>query len=107
MKLEVVAAIIFYNGKVLVTQRKFSKNNDLSLKYEFPGGKVQKNEDKLSALKRELFEELDLELTNIKFFDKYSYNYIDKKISLNFYICIIKELNIKLRVHESYKLVNV
>ena len=54
MSLEVVAAIIFFENKILVTQRKFHKNTAFSYKYEFPGGKVENNEDKITALRREL-----------------------------------------------------
>ncbi len=51
MSLEVVAAIIFFENKILVTQRKFHKNAAFSYKFEFPGGKVENNEDKITALK--------------------------------------------------------
>ena len=63
MSLEVVAAIIFFEKKILVTQRKFHKNTAFSYKYEFPGGKVEKNEDKITALKREREEEKNLSST--------------------------------------------
>ena len=75
MSLEVVAAIIFFENKILVTQRKFSKNSAFSHKYEFPGGKVEDNEDKITALRRELMEELNLEITSFKHFASYNYNY--------------------------------
>ena len=54
MSLEVVAAIIFFENKILVTQRKFHKNSAFSYKFEFPGGKVENNEDKITALRREI-----------------------------------------------------
>ena len=68
MSLEVVAAIIFFENKILVTQRKFNKNRAFSYKYEFPGGKVENNEDKITALRREFMEELNLEITSFKHF---------------------------------------
>ena len=107
MSLEVVAAIIFFENKILVTQRKFSKNSAFSYKYEFPGGKVENNEDKISALKRELMEELNLEITSFKHFASYNYNYDMNKIKLNFFVSNVTELKITLKVHESYKLVTV
>ena len=60
--MQVVAAIIFYNNKVVVTQRQLSKDPNFSFKYEFPGGKVEKKEALLNALKRELREELDIDV---------------------------------------------
>ena len=107
MSLEVVAAIIFFKNKILVTQRKFSKNFAFSYKYEFPGGKVENNEDKITALRRELMEELNLEITNFKHFASYNYNYDINKINLNFFVSNVNELKITLKVHESYKLVTV
>ncbi len=107
MLLEVVAAIIFFEKKILVTQRKFHKNAAFSYKYEFPGGKVENNEDKLTALKRELLEELSLELTTFKHFISYNYSYDAKAIKLHFFLSNVKELKLVLKVHESYKLVTV
>ncbi len=107
MSLEVVAAIIFFENKILVTQRKFSKNSAFSYKYEFPGGKVEDNEDKITALRRELMEELNLKITSFKHFASYNYNYDINKIKLNFFVSNVTELKITLKVHESYKLVTV
>ena len=107
MYIEVVAAIIFHEDKVLVTQRKFNENIDFSYKYEFPGGKVEKGEEKLFALKRELREELDLKLKNIKHFESYKYKYYNTEILLHFYLSEIKNLKLSLKVHECYKFLNI
>ena len=107
MSIEVVAAIIFFENKILVTQRKFHKNSAFSYKFEFPGGKVEVNEDKVTALRRELLEELNLELTKFKHFASYNYSYGIDKIKLNFFLSNITELKITLKVHESYKLVTI
>ena len=107
MLLEVVAAIIFFENKILVTQRKFHKNAAFSYKFEFPGGKVENNEDKLTALRRELLEELSLEITNFKHFTSYNYSYDAKVIKLHFFLSNVKELKLVLNVHESYELVTV
>ena len=107
MPVEVVAAIIFYKNKVLVTQRKFNENIDFSYKYEFPGGKIKKGEKKITALKRELLEELDLKLKNFKHFESYKYKYNNTEILLHFYLSKVINLKLSLRVHECYKLLNV
>ena len=107
MSLEVVAAIIFFENKILVTQRKFHKNGAFSFKFEFPGGKVENNEDKITALRRELLEELDLELTKFKHFASYNYSYDTDKIKLHFFLSNVNELKLTLKVHKTYKLVTV
>ena len=107
MSLEVVAAIIFFRNKVLVTQRKFHKNAAFSYKFEFPGGKVENNEDIITALRRELLEELNLKLKNFKHFASYNYSYEIDEIKLHFFLSNVKELKLTLKVHEAYKLVTV
>ncbi len=57
MKL-VVAALIVQNGKVLICQR--TRHQTMPLKWEFPGGKVEPNEQPVDALRRELEEELGI-----------------------------------------------
>jgi len=52
----VVAAVIVHNGRLLACQR--SRSGKFPLKWEFPGGKVQKGESPEAALVRELREEL-------------------------------------------------
>jgi len=59
MPLLVAAAIIHRQGQVLVGQRR--KGGRHSLKWEFPGGKVEYGESPQQALVRELREELQIE----------------------------------------------
>ncbi len=58
MKL-VVAALIVKDGKVLICQR--TRHQTMPLKWEFPGGKVEPNEQPVDALRRELEEELGIQ----------------------------------------------
>ncbi|MBN2851135.1 MAG: methylated-DNA--[protein]-cysteine S-methyltransferase [Clostridia bacterium] len=57
---KVVAGILVNNEKVYLFKRKSEAFKDL---YEFPGGKVEENETNQQALKRELMEELDIDVT--------------------------------------------
>jgi 8-oxo-dGTP diphosphatase len=59
--MEVVAAVIERDGRILICQRKSGRRH--ALKWEFPGGKVEPGEDSRSALTRELREELQIEAT--------------------------------------------
>ncbi len=57
-ELRVVAAVMKKDGKVLICQRK--KSDRHPLKWEFPGGKVELDEEPKAALARELNEELGI-----------------------------------------------
>ncbi len=56
--LQVVAAVIERDGKVLICRRRADSSHPL--KWEFPGGKVEPGEDPPAALARELHEELGI-----------------------------------------------
>lgn len=56
--IDVVAAIIERDGKILLAQR--DHRRDQAGLWEFPGGKVEVGESQPQALARELFEELGI-----------------------------------------------
>ena len=56
---QVVAAIIVRDSKILICQR--TEDQAMPLKWEFPGGKVERDEDLKDALHRELDEELGID----------------------------------------------
>ncbi len=58
--LEVSAAIIKKEGKVLIAQR--NRNKSQGLKWEFPGGKVEADETAKESLVREIKEELNIDI---------------------------------------------
>jgi len=57
----VVAGLIERDGQILIGQRK--RGDRHAFKWEFPGGKVEQDEDPKSALARELWEELSIQAT--------------------------------------------
>ncbi|MGE4800754.1 pyrimidine (deoxy)nucleoside triphosphate diphosphatase [Yersinia hibernica] len=59
--IDVVAAIIERNGKILLAQRDIHR--DQAGLWEFPGGKVEAGESQPQALVRELAEELNIDAT--------------------------------------------
>ena len=59
-RIEVVAAIIEKNGKILICRR--AENKTRALKWEFPGGKIEPGETPEQAVLRECREELDVDL---------------------------------------------
>jgi len=59
--IKVAAAVIERDAKILIGQRK--RGDSHGLKWEFPGGKVERGESPVSGLVRELREELGIEAT--------------------------------------------
>ena len=58
---QVVAALIVRDDKILICQR--TPEQAMPLKWEFPGGKVEPEEELKAALRRELNEELAIDAT--------------------------------------------
>lgn len=84
-KIEVVAAIIINDNKVLCMQRKENKLEYISKKFEFPGGKVEVNESLTEALMRELKEEMNINanIKNEDYFMRVVHTYQDFIITLH------------------------
>ena len=72
-RIPVVAGIIHRDGKVLIAQRKDGWRH--AFKWEFPGGKVEKGESPREALKRELQEELGIDVVVGRELTRYEYAY--------------------------------
>ena len=74
---QVVAAIIERDGRILVGQRTLEQSHPL--KWEFPGGKVEPGETPAEALARELEEELAIRSAVGEEIRRYEYTYPGKK----------------------------
>jgi len=99
-KIEVVAGVIFNNlGEVLITKRKLSKTN--GGKWEFPGGKIEKNENEKDALTRELKEELNIEVEIVE--KLLTTKSRDSRIILHSFKVILLKNEIVLNEHDEYK----
>ena len=94
-KINVVCGVIVKDNKYLITQRGDSKNFN---KWEFPGGKVEPFENIFDAIKRELKEELSIEVTPIKKLLEYNY----KKYNLCFIECALGSNKIILNEHLNF-----
>ena len=81
--IEVVAALIFREGKFLICQR--PQNKKRALLWEFVGGKVEKGETKAQALKRECKEELAVDVEVGDVFCQVSHVYPDVTVNLTLF----------------------
>ena len=82
---EVSAALIFRNGKLLITQRQAKAH--LGGLWEFPGGKRKPDETFEQCLKREIHEELGVEISVGKLFESVTHAYREKTVHLKFFLC--------------------
>ena len=85
--IEVTAAVIRRQGRVLICQR--PENKARGLLWEFPGGKVEKGETGEQALRREISEELAARLSTVWFLDTVEQDYGDFHLTLDCYVCTL------------------
>ena len=81
----VVAGIFIDHDKsILLAQRSAEKS--FPLQWEFPGGKIEEGENSESALRRELFEELNIEVDKMKLFDSVVHEYELFRANIEFFL---------------------
>ena len=83
--IEVSAALIFRNGKILIAQR--HAKSHLGGLWEFPGGKREPDETFEQCLVREIREELGIEVEVGELFEDISHAYAEKTVRLKFFVC--------------------
>lgn len=81
----VAAGLIHKDGKLLITQR--PRGSHGALKWEFPGGKLEENEDPKECLRREIREELGVKVEVERIEDVVFHRYADRSVLLLFYNC--------------------
>lgn len=83
--IHVVAAVIHDDkDRIFVTQRGYG---DMKGKWEFPGGKIETDETREEALKREIREELAAEITIERYLEKVEWNYPKFRLTMYCYLC--------------------
>ena len=95
----VSAAIIVENKKILCVQRNKGKYDYISYKYEFPGGKLEEGENEEDALKREISEELNLEIDVAENFLVVTHEYLDFDLTMHSYLCKANTEKLVLKEH--------
>ena len=99
--IDVVAAVIKKNNLYFIAQR--NRNKHFAYYWEFPGGKVDNQETFENALKREIKEELSINIAVLKHIA--SKKHKDEKIDVNvhYFLCELLNENIILSEHEDMK----
>ena len=101
----VVAAVIKAENEkgkpiIFATQRGYG---DLKDGWEFPGGKIEEGETPQEALKREIMEELDTEISVGDLIDTIEYDYLTFHLSMDCFWCEIVKGDLVLKEHEAAK----
>ena len=99
--IEVAAAIILHDSKVLIAKR--APHKALAGYWEFPGGKIEPNENETDCLKRELQEELDVKITVGEFLTEHYHDYGSFQILLKGYLCNFLSGTFNLIDHDEVK----
>lgn len=86
---EVAAALVFRDGKLLITQR--HPEAHLGGLWEFPGGKREPGETFEDCLVRELREELGIEVSVGELVESITHKYPEKTVHLRFFRCAWKQ----------------
>jgi 8-oxo-dGTP diphosphatase len=95
--IHVTCAIIKNDGLVLSAQR--SASMSLPLKWEFPGGKINKGESPEECLQRELVEELGIQVRVGKRLPATTHQYPTFFVTLHPFVCSIDSGKIVLHEH--------
>ena len=82
----VVAALIEKDNKVLIARRSTGDGSVFG-KWEFPGGKVNENEDEKTAIEREIKEEFELYIKAKEYVTNNVCEYPNKTVDLRLYRC--------------------
>ncbi len=98
--INVVAAVIFKDDKVFATQRGYGEFKD---GWEFPGGKVESGESPEEALRREIREELEVDVNVGDLIETIEYDYPAFHLSMKCFACTIAGGSPHLLEHEAAK----
>ena len=96
--IEVVAAIIHQGGRILATQRGYG---DYKGWWEFPGGKIEPGETQEQAIRREIAEELNVQICVERKVCTVEYDYPQFHLLMHCFWCSMAGGELELREHES------
>ena len=97
--IRVVAAIIYRNEYEFLIARK-KQGISLAGLWEFPGGKIEENEEAKHALVREIREELNISISSLTPFIEYTYQGENMILEMQSFKCFSGDTTIHLIDHD-------
>jgi 8-oxo-dGTP diphosphatase len=101
--IEVVAAVIQHQNKILAVQRGPAKYAYISEKWEFPGGKMEAEETEEQTIIREIREELDMQIAVKTKLLTVEHTYPDFHLTMHTYLCETEQSKPKLTEHLAFR----
>ena len=96
--IEVGAAIIIKDGHVFATQRGYGEWQGW---WEFPGGKMEAGESPQEALRREIKEELDADVSVGELLETVEWDYPNFHLTMHCFLCNLLSESLHLNEHEA------
>ena len=98
--IEVVAAIIYIDNEIFATQRGYG---DFKGGWEFPGGKIEAGENPEQALRREIKEELTVEIEVGELLHTVEFDYPTFHLTMHCFVCALVSGELELKEHQAAK----
>lgn len=102
--INVAAAIIQKDGKILSCQRGYGEFKD---GWEFPGGKLEPGETGEQAIVREIEEELEVTIGNLEYLCTVEHDYETFHLSMQCYLAEIESGEFKEHAHEDMRWLSI
>lgn len=98
--IHVAAAVIVENHKIFAARRGYGEFKGY---WEFPGGKIEKDETPETALRREIKEELAADIKVDRFLGTVDYDYPDFHLTMECYLCHVARGTLTILEHSAFR----